>query len=772
MAETLAAVLLVTGSGKGQTLVFHWPPSPTVSPRLARPKPLHDANCSHVDNFWAVASNHDASLEGTDPARPCLIRGDSQLDGWEYEWKRPHTGRDHDIGRDRSRSFAHSRSRPGSRRASPSRDRANGDDASRDSGEQSYVNLLGYRSDFLSTILCPQRHLCHQKFELVVDDLAFIGHPVCSEGDGEWKFKPEKSQQSARGRGSRNKRTEDADAPPSEREPSPVGERSASHPKSNLHIFHLVLVMDLPDPSSSASGNLFKYFHVIYEHVSITVTAVLFQEQVMNGFVEKECDALSALREVLVSKGEPYSSYITQALQISSLAKSMKTLYESIKSNSIARLAINELGIELQLPPYLDNLLHTEEEESDYIEHEDPDAVTWSPKLSFGWRLPSLAPWKSLLIHDMDVEDGDFLMNLRSPGMSPEDQELAEGLIQFLQSASIFDSLAVMADSLAWDLETQVYPTVRWLIEHRKAKIVDTVHRDLKTVFVLPAKLKQPLPQLSAEFAKDFSQAGIPSLPQILATMTSSSSATSKHSGQADNHFFATVVRSKDMLPIYRDVVVWMLKRDLLVTLHLRVRIVATAELKVRVHRAREESAARRDKKGRRSDSRVDGGWNQERRQSQDKSVVGDDGVTEAFSEMLTRGRRRRHSHAKGTVNGSQSSVVQDNMRGDGHQDEDEAVDSDSGEDEGGWETAAEDNFTPSIIAEPGQATRLQRRWLDAMSEDKDPYLVERFAKINQYFDGKRTNDEILYRADISRKELREVLHHYEEYLLTFLHPA
>ncbi len=36
---------------------------------------------------------------------------------------------------------------------------------------------------------------------------------------------------------------------------------------------------------------------------------------------------------------------------------------------------------------------------------------------------------------------------------------------------------------------------------------------------------------------------------------------------------------------------------------------------------------------------------------------------------------------------------------------------------------------------------------------------------IHQYFDGKCSDDEILYRAEISRKQLREVLHHYEEYV-------
>lgn len=44
--------------------------------------------------------------------------------------------------------------------------------------------------------------------------------------------------------------------------------------------------------------------------------------------------------------------------------------------------------------------------------------------------------------------------------------------------------------------------------------------------------------------------------------------------------------------------------------------------------------------------------------------------------------------------------------------------------------------------------------------------------RINQYFDGKKSDDEILFRAEITRKQLREVLHHYEEYLQTFLHPS
>lgn len=49
-----------------------------------------------------------------------------------------------------------------------------------------------------------------------------------------------------------------------------------------------------------------------------------------------------------------------------------------------------------------------------------------------------------------------------------------------------------MASLLDWDLESQVLPTVRWLVQHRRAKVVDIVHAGLKTVFTLPAKFEFP----------------------------------------------------------------------------------------------------------------------------------------------------------------------------------------------------------------------------------------------------------------------------------------
>lgn len=430
MSETLLAVLLATSSAKGSNVVFHWPPYPPTQPRLARPKPQCDKNRPLYDHVWLSATSFE--VDAADVLQPTPY-DDPVLDDWDYEWKRPHPYKE----RARSGSFAEtsSRSHPNSRRASPSKD-SSFDHSTRhisDADDLAYEQLLGFPAEFLASILCPKDGMCHQKFELTIDDLAFIGHPVCADSSGSWTFK----KNGNRGRGSRDEdQDENMASPLSPDAATPVVTTLSSPP----HTFHLVFVIDLPDPSSSASGNLFKYFHVIYEQLAFTVTAVLFQEQVLDRFVDTECEMLNKLRETAFSRNAPFSEYVAEALDGSSLARAMKALYEAVKSNSIARLVINEVSVEVQLPPKLDQLLHAEEEHPDFVEHPDPDAVSWGPELSFGWGLPSLAPWKSLLLYDMDEEHNDLRLRLSQPGLSSEDQFLAEGLIQFLETVSMFDS--------------------------------------------------------------------------------------------------------------------------------------------------------------------------------------------------------------------------------------------------------------------------------------------------------------------------------------------
>ncbi|KAF5326984.1 hypothetical protein D9619_004812 [Psilocybe cf. subviscida] len=591
-------------------------------------------------------------------------------------------------------------------------------------------------------------------WQMTVDDLAFIGHPVCAEGEQgggvSWKFKPEKIQTGARGRDESEMGISTSPRQHDTPSPSMPPFQTISTRSEWLQTFHLALVLDLPDPSSSASGNLSKYFNIIYEQIAFTLTAVLYQEQVLSNFVEKECDTLLALKETCDS----YSTFTAQALEVSSIAPAMKTIYESLKASDIAYVTINYLPLQLQLPPYIDSLLHSQNDnDTDLINKLDDDLnMSWGEGMSVGWKLPTMAPWKTVLLLDIDG-DMDPSISFQGPQISEDDQKLAEGLMRFLETASVTLSLYEMAQALEWDLENQVYPIVRWLILHRRAKIVDVVHPELKTVFALPPKFHEPMYDLAAKFRDAFPHPAIQPLIPILAAI---STATSKPSG---NHFYASVVKVKEHIPMYHDVVLWMLKRDMLVTLHLRIRIVATRDLKLRVKANRENAKAHRARYGpprpavfSRRDT-LKGSSNPSFFHNAKPALV--------LGGRLPSAESIRSEISELDFNFGEGADLQVQSE---ESDISEPDDSNSGWDE------EENHTTSTMIDEPGKATPMQRRWLTAMSDGKDPHLAKRFEQINQYFDGKRSDDEILYRADISRKQLREILHHYEDYLETFMH--
>ena len=280
MAETLVAILLVTSSARESSLAYRWPPSPTSSPRLIRSRPQGAlSSTSQLDNPWRASHSSDTALE-----IPRSLNFAPESDG-EDTWSRPHAIPESSLPFSLGHLTTGGKALPGGTR--PDIDKS--DD-----------HVFGYSAKILASLLCPQASMCHQKFELLVDDLAFIGHPVCAGGDGDWMFKPEKMKQSSRGRETRS-------GPSSQRSSASPDDRitpEQSPPKSTwLKSFHFVLVLDRPDPSSSASGNVSKYFDIIYEQIAFTLTAVLFQEQVTSNFVENECGILDSLRGSCTLKG-------------------------------------------------------------------------------------------------------------------------------------------------------------------------------------------------------------------------------------------------------------------------------------------------------------------------------------------------------------------------------------------------------------------------------------------------------------------------------------
>lgn len=166
--------------------------------------------------------------------------------------------------------------------------------------------------------------------------------------------------------------------------------------------------------------------------------------------------------ELCVISGEPFSRYVARAFEVSTIAPAMKTIYEAIKTSSMAYVTINNLPLELQLPPYLDTLLHSQsDQETEFCDSSDDEYnLNWGLHMTLGWKLPSIAPWKTLLLLDID-NDMDPHMILRGPHENAEDRTFAEGLVRFLEIASVtlsYADLLSILHSLTNDVDFLKWP--------------------------------------------------------------------------------------------------------------------------------------------------------------------------------------------------------------------------------------------------------------------------------------------------------------------------
>lgn len=179
-----------------------------------------------------------------------------------------------------------------------------------------------------------------------------------------------------------------------------------------------------------------------------------------------------------------------------------------------------------------------------------------------------------------------------------------------------------------------------------------------------------------------------------------------------------------------------MLKRDLLNTLHLRIRVVATRELKARVKAdwAR-HLESKRLRKGRRS-------RNQSFIQDADNQYRSSE-LQQGISWLsLSPKSARRYSRRKASNESRQSKLSEliipeafdedleiHDRDNDDEDPELEEEDEDGEDDEEAVEGSGSEQQYPcsSMINDPGTATPLERRWLAAMSEGKDPRIARRF---------------------------------------------
>ena len=191
--------------------------------------------------------------------------------------------------------------------------------------ESQYDHALTYPLDFLSDMLTPSRSVCHRKFEVYVDEVVFIGHPVSVGPDGKWEFPKDEDEEvghATRGRRGRDERSLLGTVLEIKEGNSPDGvsdKTETSVTRSNgddkegpptLNMFHLVLIVDKPDPKAGGSdaegmgtSSQMNQFDEIYREIAFKWTAAAFALQVKDNFIAREAWEIGRMREKCLNEG-------------------------------------------------------------------------------------------------------------------------------------------------------------------------------------------------------------------------------------------------------------------------------------------------------------------------------------------------------------------------------------------------------------------------------------------------------------------------------------
>jgi len=287
----LLAILLFTSSSKGSHIAFRWPARSTALPRVARPLPLEPIP---LDFIWRASH----PLNGAPPDQELL---DAAITGIEdslpTQWH-PHDDLIFDpqvTSGTRSRAATLSTTTPTTPHAN-SYEHVDAD--ARWHPDHDYNYVLGYPISILAGNLFRfERKICNQRFELVIDELMFLGHPVCIGEDGTWGWKELYADPSPEGSGDQDDVSEQ--------------QRKDDSKESALKAFHLILVLDRPDPSVGGDVNIGQFVDVYYKQIAQRLTAALHYEQARDGYVEKQADLLvdlcyETMKSVPTYQGFPY----------------------------------------------------------------------------------------------------------------------------------------------------------------------------------------------------------------------------------------------------------------------------------------------------------------------------------------------------------------------------------------------------------------------------------------------------------------------------------
>ncbi|KAA1064680.1 hypothetical protein PGT21_011548 [Puccinia graminis f. sp. tritici] len=335
-----------------------------------------------------------------------------------------------------------------------------------------------------------------------------------------------------------------------------------------LQSFTLALIIDTP-PASHLSQHL----EVYYRDVVLKLTAALKH-------LERESSYLTREVQLIMRKlSERRSSYSSRSAsqkkqpeiedcmefveQSSDLTRALARIFEDLKT-----LGSTSITLDHQLD--LDLLLHRELLDSNSVPENwllANSVKTPSPETGDQDRFAHLESWKSLLL----LEDPQVLIEQTAPG------SLLRDFIAIIKPALTLSEYKFLLDTDSNTIAEMTDHLLYW----RKAKLTDMITLRNSYQLTCPAQTEPsaispdrlPISELQQEFSATF-----PNLPHLVMILSSISQRSRQPFSSILPHLAPNLEKSESMA-----VLVWLLKRDLLLRERTHVRIKIDRQTKMNV---------------------------------------------------------------------------------------------------------------------------------------------------------------------------------------------
>lgn len=393
-----------------------------------------------------------------------------------------------------------------------------------DSGTQvaPWEYVAGVPTKALEGILTPPRAFHKKRFQILLDSVYYVSYPIHVPTSGFWD---------------REKRRKGRARPPADGDAKGDAKETAKEDKvSSMTMFNLVFIFN---PRQHEANDL---LDVMYTNVIREVNKVYKYCQESGDFVWQECKKIIQLKDVARENRTRMSVLWEQILTASSLAASMRDVYEAVCRNRISVLELS-LGkgsvshsVQIPMPFYVADIQPQGSAAARNL------FLTTANSLSSYDMLGGLAAFDkctALLLTDDD--DKNIIAELQA-----RRDKAATAMIELVKAAKptlSFHQIAQLPETILTIQQVRAY--AQHFIYWRRAMAVPPIHA--RDVYVLSPNCDLAnLPRASAAFAHTFSFA--PPLADLLARLSTAPRP------------YKSFCPTKNLRPAYLRILAWLIR--------------------------------------------------------------------------------------------------------------------------------------------------------------------------------------------------------------------